>query len=164
MIFFFSLSLADRRARGVHMTKLSMACAPSSALTKWSYAFLLPHPPHAFLTQQALASGSQAPAASGCSTHRLHRNSINLPRLEVRLRKDLHRRLRPPLRQKAPLPGLFLLPTLANSRPGMSTSYGFSGPSRTPVGAHPYQRPPFPACKGKGPDTGKDKSQRPLPR
>ena len=88
----------------------------------------LPHPKHAFLTQQALASGSQAPPAPAAPlitpcqralllTLLLHRNSINLPRLEVRLRKDLHRRLH----IRRPLFRAYFLPSLANLPPGMST-------------------------------------------
>ena len=123
---YLKLSSSSKHGK-VMMTKLSNSCAPSSALTKWSYAFLGSRiPPMLSLHNRRLPAGPRLPQlrllhiSPPCQralplTLLLHRNSINLPRQEVRLRKDLHQRLRPPLR-------LFLLPTLADPPPGMPTA------------------------------------------
>ena len=69
-------------------------------------------------------------------------------------RFDLHSVRRPLFRTH------FFCPT-TNLPPGTSTGLlAFSGhPHRTPVGAHPYQRPPSPAGKGKGTDKGKARAK-----
>ena len=154
-------------------TRLSNSCVPSFATTRWSCAFLGSRTPSMLcrlnrhwpvglspLQLRLLHISPPCPMVSNL-TLPLLRNSINLPRQEGRLRRDQLQRLRPPQRQKAPLLALFLLHTLANPHPALTA---YSGPSRTPVGAHPahpYQRAPSPAGKGKGPDTRKGKDSGP---
>ena len=103
---YLKLSSSSKHEK-VMMTKLSITCAPIPRL---------PHPTHALLTQQALASGSQAPPAPAAPL------IAPLPEGFALDPPAPHRRLRPPRRQKTPLLDLFLLPTLANPPPGMSTA------------------------------------------
>ena len=115
------------------MNKQSNSCVPSFATTKWSCAFLGSRTPFMLckrnrhwpvglspLQRRLLHISPPCQRASNL-TLPLLRNSINLPRQEVKLRRDQLQRLQPPLHQKAPLLDLFLLPTPANPLPARPT-------------------------------------------
>ena len=137
----------------------------------------LPHPVHAIQTQQALASGSQPPPAPAAphiaplpegfaldppATSQLHQPASargQAPKTPAPETPASTASEGPP---SVPLsPAHLDQPSSRSSDPPLTA---YSGPSRTPVGAHPahpYQRAPSPAGKGKGPDTGKGKGSGP---
>ena len=127
----------------------------------------LPHPLHAVRTQQALASGVQPPPTPLPEGFELD------PPVTSQLHQPASARGQAPKRPAPETPASTVsegLPSgpLSPAPPSQFSTHSsdppltaYSGPSRTPVGAHPYQRAPPPAGKGKGTESGKGKGSGP---
>ena len=137
----------------------------------------LPHPLHAVQTQQALASGSQPPPTPAAPHIAPLPEGFELdPPATSQLHQPASARGQAPKRPAPETPASTASegppsgplspahPSQSSARSSDPPLTAYRGPSRTPVGAHPahpYQRAPSPASKGKGPDTGKGKGSGP---
>ena len=134
----------------------------------------LPHPLHAVLTQQALASGVQPPPTPAAPHIAPLPEGFELdPPVTSQLHQPASARGQAPKRPAPETPASTMsegLPSgpLSPAPPSQFSTHSsdppltaYSGPSRTPVGAHPYQRAPPPAGKGKGTESGKGKGSGP---
>ena len=158
-------------------TRLSNLCIPSFAITRWSCAFLGSRTPSmlsklnrhwpAGLSPLQLRLPHISPLPEGFAldppaTSQLHQPASargQAPKTPAPETPASTASEGPP---SVPLsPAHLDQPSSRSSDPPLTA---YSGPSRTPVGAHPahpYQRAPSPAGKGKGPDTGKGKGSGP---
>ena len=134
----------------------------------------LPHPLLAVQTAQALASGSQPPPTPAAPHIAPLPEGFELdPPATSQLHQPASARGQAPKRPAPETPASTASegppsgplspahPSQSSTRSSDPPLTAYSGPSRTPVGAHPYQRASPPAGKGKGPDSGKGKGSGP---
>ena len=130
----------------------------------------LPHPLHAVLTQQALASGVQPPPTPAAPHIAPLPEGFELdPPVTSQLHQPASARGQAPKRPAPETPASPVFEGLPSGPLSPAPPSQFSTRSsdppltafRTPVGAHPYERAPPPAGKGKGTESGKGKGSGP---